>query len=102
MDVKHELAVFRIVQELINNTIKHADASTIDVKLRYNNHLMALTVSDDGCGFDTGAVGQTGLGLKNIQSRVHMLNGHIKIKSQPDKGTTAVFTMNAISDNNGA
>lgn len=93
MDSKLELTVFRIVQELINNTLKHANASTIDVKVRYSNHRLSVSVCDDGCGFEPDKVEHAGLGLRNIESRVQLLKGRLKIKSAPGKGTAAIFAM---------
>lgn len=90
-DSKRELAVFRIVQELVNNAIKHSGASNIQVKVRYSSSGVAVSVCDSGKGFETENITKTGLGLKNLESRTQMLNGKIKIKSAPGKGTKAIL-----------
>jgi len=94
-DNKKELAVFRIVQELLNNAIKHAGASTIHVNTRFsaNNNLM-ISVTDDGKGFDLKEKMNAGLGLKNLESRTQIMNAKFKMKSTPGKGTTAIIYLN--------
>ena len=91
-DIKKELAVFRIVQELLNNAIKHAGASTIYVNARFslNNNLM-ISVTDNGKGFDLKEKMNAGLGLKNLESRTQIMNARFKMKSTPGKGTTAII-----------
>lgn len=94
-DSKKELAVFRIVQELLNNAIKHAGAGTIYVNARFspNNNLM-ISVTDNGKGFDLKEKMNTGLGLKNLESRSVIMNAKFKMKSTPGKGTTAIIYLN--------
>ena len=87
-DIK--LQIFRIVQEVINNIIKHAAAKTIRVQLRSTAHGIALQIQDDGVGFDTEQY-KKGLGLKNIVLRSQMLKGDFRFKSTPNKGTTFLF-----------
>lgn len=96
-DGKKELALFRIVQELLNNAIKHSGASEIFIKARYSSNSLAVSVSDNGKGFDTESVVSEGLGLKNLESRANMLNAKMKIKSHPGKGTVAIILINSIS-----
>ena len=86
------LALYRIVQELINNTLKHAKATKIIISLQKTNALLYLTVADNGSGFDLEyAQGQSkgvrGLGLSNIESRVNMLNAKILYETAPGEGT---------------
>jgi signal transduction histidine kinase len=88
---KRELAVFRIIQELINNAIKHADASGISIHIRFISGKLAVLVSDNGKGFNVDEKMNTGLGLKNLESRTQMLDAKFKIKSVPEKGTTAII-----------
>ncbi len=90
-DNKQELAVFRIVQELVNNAIKHANASQIKINLRFWKQELALSVIDNGRGFLLDEKMQTGLGLRNLESRAEMANAKIKLKSWPGKGTRAIL-----------
>jgi signal transduction histidine kinase len=94
-DNKKELAVFRIVQELLNNAIKHAGASTIFIKARFsiNNNLM-ISVTDNGKGFELKDKMNAGLGLKNIESRSQIMGAMFKIKSIAGKGTKAIIYLN--------
>lgn len=91
LNSKKELAVFRITQELVNNAIKHAEASKILIKARYAPDTLAISVSDDGIGFELDQMTKTGLGLKNLESRTQILDARIKINSTPGKGTTAIL-----------
>lgn len=75
---KTELALFRVVQELLNNAIKHASATHISIRLFSSGEMLVLVVEDNGAGFDPVAAGQIksgGLGLKNIESRLSIING---------------------------
>lgn len=91
-ETKKELAIFRIIQELLNNAIKHAEAANIYINARFspNNNLM-ISVSDNGKGFELNEKIVTGLGLKNLESRTQIMNAKFKIKSIPGKGTTAII-----------
>jgi signal transduction histidine kinase len=91
-DTKKELAVFRIIQELLNNAIKHSEASIININARFspNNNLM-ISVSDNGLGFELKEKMVTGLGLKNLESRTQIMDARFKMKSTPGKGTTAII-----------
>ncbi|MBW6535104.1 MAG: sensor histidine kinase [Mariniphaga sp.] len=93
---KKELAVFRIIQELVNNAIKHAQASKIFIKTRYASDSIAISVSDDGVGFKLDQMTKTGLGLKNLDSRTQILDARIKLISSPGKGTTAILLISSL------
>jgi two-component system NarL family sensor kinase len=85
-----EITVYRIILELVNNVVKHAQASSLTVQLiQYTDHLNA-TVEDDGKGFEYDHVRKlkTGIGLNNIISRIGYLNGKIEIDTGPGKGTS--------------
>lgn len=89
--VEQELMIFRIFQELMNNTIKHAHASHLDVKLDYTTDGLLLVTADNGRGFKKDALlvtAHSGLGLNSIKKRVALFNGTVDIASNPDKGTT--------------
>ncbi|RUT78331.1 sensor histidine kinase [Ancylomarina longa] len=84
-----EVVIFRVVAELINNTIKHAKAKIIEINLSKEVNLLSLIYIDDGIGFDTNAINagtSTGMGLYNVLSRIRSLNGTHKIKSNPQRG----------------
>ncbi|NRA94329.1 MAG: hypothetical protein HRU26_16955, partial [Psychroserpens sp.] len=76
-----EVTLFRIVQELLNNSLKHAKANEILVQLTSFEDTLQLTVEDDGIGFDVNQNQSQGLGLGNIRSRVEYLNGELDIQS---------------------
>lgn len=89
-----ELHVFRIIQELINNSIKHGNAKNINLVVTKNNTSLGLVYTDNGVGFDTDrAQFQKGLGMKNIESRIELLKGELTIKSKTNKGVTAKITI---------
>ncbi|MBS1947986.1 MAG: sensor histidine kinase [Bacteroidetes bacterium] len=88
------VTVYRIVQELVNNTIKHASAKNVLVQLHYaeQEKLLAITVEDDGKGFDKESLSKsTGIGWSNIQNRVEFLKGKIDVNSTIDKGTSVLI-----------
>ena len=93
-----ELALYRVTQELVNNAIKHADAGSIDINMEiFDNHL-TLKVLDDGSGFKVGEIDrkstfERGIGLKNIHSRVSMLDGVIEYLPNVPKGTAAMVEL---------
>jgi signal transduction histidine kinase len=91
-DSKTELAVFRIVQELLNTAIKHSGATFIYISARFspNNKLM-ISITDNGKGFKLEEKLNTGLGLKNLDSRTQIIGARYKLKSTPGKGTTAII-----------
>ena len=83
-----EVFIYRIIQELVNNALKHAQAKEILVQLATNENNIHITVEDDGIGYDTNAINsQKGAGLANITYRVDYLNGTIDTVSSPNNGT---------------
>ncbi|GAC1312734.1 MAG: hypothetical protein NVSMB24_34800 [Mucilaginibacter sp.] len=84
-----DLIIFRILQEILNNIIKHARASRIRIKLGYLDGSLQLQVNDNGKGFDAGNLydWQHGMGLLNIQKRAGIIGGEVAIASRPGKGT---------------
>ena len=84
-----EIVVYRIVQELLTNVIKHSKATQVLVQLMQQDNLLMLTVEDNGQGFKPEAVpNNNGSGLSNIHSRVSYLHGTIDIKAEPGKGSS--------------
>jgi len=82
-----ESILYRILQECINNVIKHAKATTLSISIHHTDTETAVTVEDDGVGFDHGKLRNDGIGLSNIQSRVNFLGGDIEFDSRPGAGT---------------
>ena len=93
-DTKKELAVFRIVQELLNNAIKYSEAGNIYIKARFSINNLIISVTDNGKGFNVEEKMNTGLGLKNLESRTQLLEAKYKMKSVQGKGTTAILCLN--------
>lgn len=90
------ITIYRIVQELINNTMKHAAATTAIVQVTKSNNQIAVTVEDDGDGFDPVILqGAKGIGWTNIQSRVDFLKGTLDVQSAAGKGTSVHIELNA-------
>jgi PAS domain S-box-containing protein len=86
-----EVALYRIVQEALNNITKHARAAHVSIRIRKDQNRIHLTVTDDGAGFDVqtvmGQKGRSGLGLIGIRERLIPLRGECIINSSPGKGT---------------
>jgi len=89
LDNRLKITIYRCAHELINNAIKHARATSINVQLMVEGNLISLSVQDDGIGFDPSKV-KKGSGLENIQARAAMFNGTVNIFSSPEKGGTEI------------
>jgi two-component system NarL family sensor kinase len=85
-----DLILFRILQEILNNIIKHAKATEINIKLDYQEAVLQLQVSDNGIGFNSSHFPSepSGMGLQNIQKRAGIIGGEVTIISNPDEGAT--------------
>ncbi|MBN1906935.1 MAG: HAMP domain-containing protein [Deltaproteobacteria bacterium] len=87
-----ELAIYRITQEAMNNIVKHTHATTVHVSLVMKGHKIALSIEDNGTGFDPQKImenthGQSPFGLLIMQERAEQLNGEFSIESETGKGT---------------
>ena len=98
LPVETRLLLFRIAQEALNNTRRHAEASRAVVKLEFGDDTIMMTVSDNGKGFelpprieDLASVGR--LGLMGMSERARLLRGTLEIKSEPNKGTQVVVKL---------
>lgn len=92
LDKENQLLVYRIIQELVNNAIKHAQAEQIIIQFVEDNEEYTVTVEDDGKGFDMNNTKLSqSAGLHNIQSRVQFLKGNLNIHSEIDLGTSIEF-----------
>ncbi|PKV51993.1 hypothetical protein ATE84_4094 [Aquimarina sp. MAR_2010_214] len=85
VDPKDEIILYRIIQEFFSNTIKHAEASNLEVALEYTSEALNIRVQDDGVGFDPKSV-QANSGLLNMKSRASLVNAKLDYKSSPGKG----------------
>ena len=82
-----ELNLFRVVQELLNNTLKYAQAQTANIRLVQGPDKLILQYEDDGQGFDaTSSQNHKGLGMQNIRSRLQMIDGKMDLQSAPGQG----------------
>jgi signal transduction histidine kinase len=91
------VSIYRIVQELVNNSIKHAAAENVLVQAHASEQgkMLTITVEDDGKGFDTNILKNvSGIGWSNIQNRVDFLRGKIDINSAQGKGTSVLVEIN--------
>lgn len=88
LDSNTETVLYRVIQECVNNVIKHSGASTLDISLIKDADGIAATVEDNGKGFDTTDQQKfDGIGLKNISSRIEFLKGTVDFDSSPGRGT---------------
>ncbi|HET9826788.1 MAG TPA: histidine kinase, partial [Chitinophagaceae bacterium] len=88
VDSNIEPVLYRIIQECVNNVIKHADATSLDISLIKDKDGISGTVEDNGRGFDTTEMQKlNGMGLKNIITRIEYLSGTVEFDSTPGKGT---------------
>ncbi len=84
----NQIAIFRIIQELINNALKHAKCSEIIIDCNQNGTIFLITVEDNGIGLNVKSIENfSGLGLKNIKNRIDLLNGKLEIKNAKTSGT---------------
>jgi two-component system NarL family sensor kinase len=87
-DQDFEIKLHNIIQELVNNAIKHSNASIAEINLVENRKKLLLTIKDNGKGFDTSKMShKDGLGINQIDARIHMMSGKFIIDSQKGKGT---------------
>ena len=96
LDHTVELILYRIITELINNTLKHASANKIEIYLEKIEEKLQLTYMDDGVGFEREKALESdspGMGLKNMISRIRSINGNYRIHTQPGKGILVIIEM---------
>lgn len=93
-DPNIEVILYRVIGELINNSMKHSGASLIELSMMYDGQHITIDYSDNGKGFDTGAVLDTGMGLSNITSRIQSLKGTVEIESERAQGMSAHIDVN--------
>lgn len=94
LQLRDELMLYRIVQELLHNTVKYAAASEFKVHVKAEGGRVLMQVSDNGVGFSKEATAHNyGIGLKNVESRVHLLGGEWQLTTAAGKGTVFLFTI---------
>ena len=84
-DKKHEIIIFRILQEFLSNSVKYSEANNLKVILNYKEDEIKMTATDDGVGFDVVSA-EKGSGLINMKSRAELINATLDITSQPNNG----------------
>lgn len=98
MNQQKELILFRIVQEVLNNTLKHAGAQSIKASMQFGQNELVLSLTDDGKGFDANAAkdtsGQRGLGLRSMQNRAKLIGAAFSMESIPGTGTFVQIRLN--------
>ncbi len=96
LEPKFELIIYRIIQEILNNIVKHSKANQFIIQLLEQTTKYRIVVSDDGIGFNPKEIwniknNNMGFGILNMKERIENLNGFLKIESSPDFGTTLIF-----------
>lgn len=84
------LTAYRVLQELLNNIVKHAEATQVDIQLRVINERLLLTVQDNGRGFEEN-IQTDGHGILNMRTRLEAVGGRLKLESEPNEGTSATM-----------
>ncbi len=98
LEPQKELILFRIMQEILHNVIKHAEAGTIHVFAAYTDKELELEITDDGKGFDPALLSNDGnsglgLGIRNMQNRAKLIRAEFAVNSSSGKGTTVKITL---------
>jgi signal transduction histidine kinase len=87
LDQKVEIGVYRMIQECVNNAMKHSRAQHLSISVTHSAAILNIMVEDDGVGFDPEAI-KEGMGLGNLRQRAAELNGQVRFDSRPGRGTT--------------
>ena len=92
LEVNKQLHIFRILQELLNNSMRHGKATSISITFVSKNHQKTCVYTDNGVGFNTNSGNKKrGIGMQNIESRVNFLGGNINVQSEINKGVQIEF-----------
>lgn len=89
-DRKHEIIIFRILQEFLSNSVKYSDAKNLNITLEYKPNNLIITATDDGKGFDINNI-EKGSGLINMKSRAALINANLELTSKPKEGVYLVL-----------
>lgn len=98
LPANYEVALFRLIQESVQNAIKHAKPSEIQVKLEIDKSKVSVVIKDDGAGFDTSQKKTNSFGLIGMRERVELLEGELSIDSKIGKGTVVLIQIPIICD----
>jgi signal transduction histidine kinase len=100
MPEEKTIILFRIVQETVNNIIKHAKASAIDIVIEGEMEISKITITDNGAGFDTTLLDNksSGLGIRNMSSRAAMIDAALHVSSNINRGTVVTIDINTIKN----
>jgi len=92
---QHEMVLFRIVQESLNNTLKHSKAKNIFIAIHYKPTLFEMAINDDGIGFNAAQLEamETGIGLNNMKNRASLIGALFSISAQPGTGTSIIIQL---------
>ena len=93
LEPQKELIVYRIVQESLHNSIKHALPKNLNVQANFVDSILHLSICDDGAGFDYSGISGHGSGLRNMQSRSKLIGADWNIESSPGNGTKIILTI---------
>lgn len=104
LDANVEAVLYRVIQECVNNVIKHSGADTLDISLRHETDSITASIEDNGRGFVVHDTSQDreGIGLKNIRTRIDYLRGSVEIDSAPGRGTVIMLQVPVIPGNGAA
>ncbi len=94
-----ELIIYRIIQEALNNILKHAKASRVEVELNFLDQALTVKVTDNGKGFDMQKEGRESAGLRNMNFRAQSLHGKLKIQSAPNQGSCLTLQIPCLKTN---
>jgi len=90
LNKNHKLTIFRILQEALNNAMKHAKATTVNIIFKERDMIAELVIEDNGVGFEPTVV-KMGAGLKNIQNRVYLINGTYRVETRSQQGSKIII-----------
>ena len=89
LSVSSQIAIYRIIQEAVNNILKYSKATHVYIQLVKHGNIITVLIDDDGCGFDLDTVkNKESLGLKSIKNRANSISAELEIDTMPDRGTT--------------
>lgn len=101
LDASKEIVIYRIIQQALNNILKHAKATYITVALNYEEDRLSVSIKDDGNGFDTAiiqSINNQGAGLRNMIHRARLIQAIIHFESAPGKGTNVLLSISSFQE----
>jgi signal transduction histidine kinase len=93
LPLEKEVTFYFIAQEALNNILKHANATSVMIRLKDRKTSYALEIEDDGCGFDVEKFDKGGMGMRNMHERMAKVDGKLVVRSTPGKGTTIIASV---------